>query len=216
MDQVLSEIAEAIGCTYASLYRGEDPNAQKYLDGGPPGYKHNQAWIYANYPPGVANPPGRSTHELFNDGAAYPGFAGEKLEPWQLGIDVDDAHVQAFISEARRRGWVVTITYPGSAVEYHHVNFRFKPHTAPPFKPLHHGSRGSRVIKLSRRLHFIRHRTGAPFLSRRYFKFKLEVVEAVKEFQREHKLTADGVVGTHTHEQIERTFRHQYAKRGRK
>lgn len=213
MDKIIAKRLAASGATAASLYRGEDPNAAKYLTGAAPCYKHDQAWIYANYPPGVANPPYHSTHELFNDGAAYPVADGAKLEPWQLGQDIDDAHVDEYMAVARKEGAVVTRTYPTSPVEYHHVNDRFKPRFVPPFDPLGHGDRGIRVLKLTRRLHYIRHRNGAPFLSRPYGTYKLEVVEAVKEFQREHSLSADGVVGIHTFEQIERTFRHQWQRR---
>lgn len=205
----LKILKAASGCAFASIYRGTDA-ADLLAQCG----KHDQAWLYNNLPPGVANPPGHSTHELFNDGVAYPGPDGMKLEYWQVGLDIDDAHVEGFCAAARGRGWVATITYPGSAVEHHHVNFRFEPHAAPPFKPLRHGSRGPRVVRLTRRLHFIHHPGGHAYLHRRYWKFKDPVVAAVKDFQRDHKnLRVDGVVGIHTHEQIERTFRSQYRAR---
>lgn len=204
----LQILKAATGCTFASIYRGTDA-ADLLAQCG----KHDQAWLYANLPAGQANRPGGSTHELFNDGVAYPGAWGAKLEYWQCGIDLDDAHVAAFCAAARERGWTVTVTYPTSPVEYHHVNFRYEPHAAPPFKLLKHGSRGPRVVKLTRRLHYIRHRNGPPFLRRRFWKFKDEVVDAVKEFQREHHLKPDGVVGIHTWEQVQRTFRHQRQRR---
>ena len=196
-----------------SCYRGQDPHAQKYLTGGAPCYKHNQAWIYANYPPGVANPPGISTHECRNDGAAYPVPVGAKLEYWQVGLDVDTSGVHRFMEAGRRHGYVITQTYPGSAVEAHHVNFRFRPKYVPPFNPLNKGDHGRRVEKLTRRLHYIHERGNGPFLDRSYKEFKQPVVAAVKHFQQEHHLDPDGVVGIHTFEQIERTFRHQWKAR---
>src|SRR5213592_4041601 len=75
-----------------------------------------------------ANAPGQSTHERFNDGKAYtfwPPFI--KLPVWARGIDVQRDRVDAFCAEARREGFTVTLTYPGSAKEAQHVNFRKKP-----------------------------------------------------------------------------------------
>lgn len=223
MDKIIQELLDESGARAESLYRGSDPRAAKFLTGGPPCYKHDQAWIYAHYPPGVANPPGISTHELFNDGAAYPVPVGARLEAWQLGIDIDDPHVVAFMEAGRKRGYVITQTYPGSSVEYHHVNFRFKPKYVPPFDPMELHERGDRIIHLTKRLHFIRAPHSGPYLVRPrgklwvpYGTFKVEVEEAVEEFQRDHHLKPDGVVGIHTFEQIERTFRHQYQRRKRR
>jgi hypothetical protein len=203
------------GCTYASVYRGSDPGAAKYLTGGAPCYKHNQAWIYANYPPGVANPPGRSTHEKYSDGVAYLGPIGRPLLWWQCGIDVDDAHVQAFIAAAREEGWTVTITYPGSAVEYHHVNFRLAPGPIKKSIPvLKEGSKGPRVKRLTKHLHFIHSpHHGDPYLDHTPSTFNSNVVAAVKKFQADHHLTADGVVGHHTAVQIKVSVRNEARKR---
>lgn len=212
---ILAQIKSETGCVYASVYRGEDPAAQQYLTGAAPCYKHNQAWIYANYPPGVANPPGRSTHELRSDGVAYLGPAGRPLFWWQCGIDVDDAHVQAFIAAAKRHGWVATITYPGSAVEYHHVNFRIEPkfHVFPVLKK---GSKGPRVKHLTRKLHFVSHpgQYGKHYLGASHFKYNDTVASAVKRFQADHHLTADGVFGHHTAKQLNVSVR--YEKKNRK
>ena len=71
--------------------------------------------------------PGESTHELRNDGKAYSGHARDKLKWWQCGIDVNDSDVQRFIAAAKKRGWVVSQTYPLSKTEFHHVNFRKPP-----------------------------------------------------------------------------------------
>lgn len=197
---ILLEIKKEIGCTYNSLYRGQDPNAQKYLKGTAPCYKHNQAWIYANYPPGVANPPGYSTHECKNDGVAYSWPRGGTIPWWACGIDVDVAHVQAFINAAAKRGWLATITYPGSAVEYHHVNFRKLPKYKV-FKDLKSGQRGPRVWILTWRL------LKLGYMAKATAHFYDPVTLAVKTFQRKHHLTSDGIVGPATWHQLAVNYR---------
>lgn len=124
----LREVLSASGARLQSCYRGADAEALLHQLG-----KSSQRELYAGWVarrPGFnpANPPGFSTHELRNDGAAYPQWPrGARIPWWACGIDVDDAHVPAFIAAARARGWVVTQTYPTSAGEYHHVNFRKPP-----------------------------------------------------------------------------------------
>lgn len=208
----LAAIKQTTGCTYASIYRGEAAAAQKYLTGAAPCYKHNQAWIYAHYPPGVANPPGYSTHECRNDGVAYTQWLrGAPIPWWACGIDVDDAHVQAVCNAARGRGWIVTITYPGSTVEYHHVNFRKQP-TINIFKPLKRGSKGRRVKALQKKLALIRRPTTKKH--EHYLKWNQAsgiygeaTAAAVKKFQHDHHLTVDGVYGLHTHRQMKVSWR---------
>lgn len=124
----LTQILNASGARLQSCYRGADAEQLLRKLG-----KHSQRELYqahqhdpARFAP--ANPPGYSTHELRNDGEAYPGVKrGGRLKWWQCGIDIDDAHVQAFIREAAKRGYNVARTYPTSRAEYHHVNFRRPP-----------------------------------------------------------------------------------------
>ena len=108
-------------CTFNSIYRGTDARAILHKHG-----KHDQAELYATLPPGTANPPGRSTHELRSDGRPYPGPIGRKLRWWQQGFDVNDDDVPKVIKAANLRGWDVWQPYPGG-VEFHHLNFRRKP-----------------------------------------------------------------------------------------
>lgn len=124
----LRTILRESGARLQSVYRGHDAEALLHRVG-----KHSQTELYQCWlrrTPGCnpANPPGFSTHELRNDGAAYSQWKrGARIPWWAVGIDVDDAHVHAFIRAAARHGWKVAQTYPGSRSEYHHVNFRRPP-----------------------------------------------------------------------------------------
>jgi hypothetical protein len=123
----LTAVLGESGAHLESCYRGADAEALLRKLG-----KHSQAWLYEHQgrpeQPNPANPPGRSTHELRNDGAAYAQWkAGARIPWWACGIDIDDAHVPQLLRAAARRGWQVSRTYPSSIREYHHVNFRKPP-----------------------------------------------------------------------------------------
>lgn len=123
----LTQLLKESGATLQSCYRGTDAEALLHRLG-----KSSQADLYdgwthrrAGFNP--ANPPGFSTHELRSDGAAYPSVKrGGALKWWQCGIDIDDAHVLAFVAAAKRHGWDVWRPYPTGS-EYHHVNFHKPP-----------------------------------------------------------------------------------------
>jgi hypothetical protein len=151
-----------------------------------------------------ANPPGKSTHERRNDGVAYawwiPFF---KLPVWARGIDVQPDRVGAFCAEARREGFTVTLTYPGSPKEAQHLNFRKQPRVNLwKVRPLREGMRGPRVSLVVRMLWaLIDPQTGRPYLDRHVRprgKMTPRVAAAVKAFQRDHHLEASGVVGIDT------------------
>jgi hypothetical protein len=201
----LKAIKDATGCVYASIYRGTDSRTLLEQCG-----KHDQKWLFENLPPGQANPPGASTHELFNDGVAYTWPAHVKMSWWHCGIDVDDAHVQAACDAARARGWIVTITYPTSPVEHHHINFRKRP-IINLFKPLKLGSDGPRVKRLTQRLARLH---PPPTPGQTYMEwhgvtshFTDHVEKAVKHFQSDHLLAPDGVVDSHTNAQLRVAWR---------
>lgn len=200
---VVTLILHESGATLASGYRGTDAEGLLAKCG-----KHDQAWLYAHLPPGQANPPGRSTHELRSDAVAYRGPVGRPLRWWQCGLDLDDAHVASFIARARTHGWIVTVTYPTSPVEYHHVNFRKPPIL---YRAMKRGSRGPRVLRLTARLCYLRSpHTGKVYLEgKRRARFGSEVEAAVRAFQKDHHLHADGVVGAHTAAQVQVSFRRQ-------
>jgi hypothetical protein len=106
--------------TLNSAYRGEDAKAILHAHG-----KHTQAEIHLELP-AISNPAGRSTHELFSDGVAFPGPVGRKLEEWQLGFDVNDGDVATMKLHAKRHGWELFQPY-SRGVEFHHLCFKHRP-----------------------------------------------------------------------------------------
>ena len=71
-----------------------------------------------------ANPPGKSSHELRSDGAAFPGPAGRELRWWELGLDCSSS--DQLLSLLRELGYKARKPYT-SASERHHVNFSVEP-----------------------------------------------------------------------------------------
>jgi hypothetical protein len=201
LEQVMRACLHESGATLQSCYRADDVSALLAKCG-----KHSQTWLYQHQgrpeQPNPANPPGRSTHELRNDGVAYRGPAGMPLPYWCVGIDIDDAHVQAFIRAAAKHGWIATITYPGSRSEYHHVNWRREPIY---FRALKRGMRGPRVWALKQNLRTLGYFHGDD--GHRGFGERLK--DAVVAFQRAYHLTADGIVGAHTQAAIKAALRRQ-------
>jgi hypothetical protein len=167
-----------------------------------------------------ANPPGRSTHERFNDGKAYKHWpAFRRLPPWARGIDVERSRVPEFCAEARKEGFTVTLTYPGVAAEAQHVNFRKDPKISLwKFRPLKAGSKGPRVSDVVRRLWQLRDpQTSKPYLDPKILPRGVmtpQVVAAVKAFQRDHHQKEDGEVGIHTIRAMRAMLRVQQAKAG--
>lgn len=128
---VFETLVRETGAHVNSIYRGEDAAAILHRN-----HHQTQAEIYATYPPGVANPPGRSTHELFSDGVAYNVPQGHRLPAWCQGIDVNDGDVPAMIAAAKRHGWDLFQPYH-AGVEFHHLNFRHEPKVKAAVKARH-------------------------------------------------------------------------------
>lgn len=218
---LLTVVQQETGCSYASIYRGSEATGLLHQLG-----KLSQAELYDGWVqrrPGFnpANPPGRSTHELRNDGVAYRGRAGRKLRWYQCGIDVDDEHVDDFIKACNRHRWHAHITYPNTPSEHHHVNLTRRPRFGPAVwwrvRPVQLHSRGPRARSVIRLLRG----TMSPVTHERYLKpqgtpgrvITPHHVEAIKHFQRDHHQKADGVVGLQTYRALRAAHRRQEAKR---
>lgn len=121
---ILKKIKEETGCTYNSIYRGDDAAGILHAHD-----KSTQRELYQGFIEGrpgflPANPPDRGTHILKGDGVVGKLFA--KLPWWRCGIDVDDDEVEKVIAAAARHGWKLYRPYP-SSLERHHLNFAEKP-----------------------------------------------------------------------------------------
>lgn len=171
------------GLTYNSIYRGDDAASILHAHG-----KHTQRELYASMPGGV-NPPDRGTHVLLGDGTV--GKLHEKLDPMRCGIDVDDTLVKKLIAAGRRRGITFAQPYPSGA-EYHHLSAT----KWADWPTLHVGDTGDAVKLLSRRLAYVVDGHGKPYDAhgeRRHFDHAL--AEALRAYQRDHDLKADGIFG---------------------
>lgn len=151
-------------------------------------------WGFIRHLPGYnpANPPGQSTHELYNDGVAFRGPRGMPLPQYKCGMDWNNGAEAA--RAGREEGFVTTLTYPNSRGEAQHVNCRKKPRY---FKSLRFHKRGHRVRQLQIRLRYLGyfdHHVGSYFGNDTY--------HALKKFQHDHHLRSDGVYGVHTHHQL--------------
>ena len=152
-----------------------------------------------------ANPPGFSTHERRNDGAAYPGRRGSLLEDWQVGMDWSPPG--PVVREAAKRGWIVTVTYPDSAQEAHHLNFRKAPELEIELKK---GDTGKKVQEFTQKLANLRSpKTSEPYLDHDHSRFDKFVVAAVKRFQADYQQKQDGEFGSQTATQLEVALREQ-------
>jgi peptidoglycan hydrolase-like protein with peptidoglycan-binding domain len=224
MVPVFAVAKEKVGVSvlYNSIYRGQDAASILHRYG-----KHTQAELYQMWLNGQgnpANPPGRSTHECRSDGVPYPGPIGRKLRYWQVGFDVNDAYIAATKTafanlkhhKLGRKFIAVSVEafqpYPGSS-EFHHLNLKKKPIIRLP--DLKKGSKGKRVYALTTKLALIPRPSKYGDKGETYFSwshrtraFGVGVEKAVKKFQRDHHLQADGIVGPQTSAQIKTSWKH--------
>ena len=206
------------GLVYNSIYRGSDPKAAGILRrfGKATQVMLSNGWV--RHLPGFnpANLPGFSTHELFNDGVAYPVPRGTPLRYYQVGIDSTNA--PGFVESARELGFTATITYPGNPREGHHANFRRQPKLKV-FNTLRKGSSGARVPVIRKNLALVCvPETGHPYLASpkrskgSQFFFDANLSAALKAFQRDHMQKADGVYGIRTARQLNASVRYHKNK----
>lgn len=122
MYPLLRKLEKETGCSFNSIYRGDDVAALLHRNG-----KSTQRELYEKFLRGEgapANPPTLGTHILIGDGTV--GRVGERLRWWRCGIDVNDSDVSELIAAAKRHGWELYQPY-SSPSEFHHLNFRRRP-----------------------------------------------------------------------------------------
>jgi Putative peptidoglycan binding domain len=78
------------------------------------------------------------------------------------------------------------------------------------FTPLHLGSRGKRVVAITRRLAYLRIPGSKDrYLSRWHWRYGKKVKAAVRLFQKFHRLPETGIVDRETGAEIQASFKHQ-------
>jgi peptidoglycan hydrolase-like protein with peptidoglycan-binding domain len=147
--------------------------------------------------------------------AAYPGTSNHG---WGKAIDLEATWMRGWIDDhGSAFGWRKTEAFS----EWWHVNYVLEGHHwAPPFEPLSKGDRGKRVRFYTKRLAFIHEPGGRAYLKRPKGRpgrvFKKDVKQAVEDFQQDHGLKGDGVIGPRTGRKIGEVFHKQYVKRKNK
>lgn len=150
-----------------------------------------QQQLYAELGPGIAAVPGTSNHG------------------WGVAIDVPAPWMWAWLQEhGDPFGWDKTEAFH----EAWHWNF-VGGVSFPTFVPLKQGARGKRVLKFARRLAFVRPDGKPAYLPKATRRFTQRMRRAVREFQTDHGLSADGVIGPKTAAKINGVFRRQYQAR---
>ena len=202
----IREIKRRTGATLNSCDRSSD--AEPFLKRCKPA-KMSQRELYEGFRlgrPGFnpANPPGQSTHERRNDGVAYPGPAKLPLAYWCVGMDWENA--DGVMEAAAALGFTATRTYPLSAREQHHLNFRKEPKVRL-LKPLRLGSKGYRVARMTQRLATVLDAEGKPYLPRGQGVFDAVVESALRRFQADWGQQVDGIYGQQSSRQLGVAFR---------
>jgi len=198
-------LKERTGATLNSCDRSPDAEPILRLHGKLSQRQLYEGWLARKPGFNPANAPGFSTHERRNDGSAYPGRRGGRLEDWQVGMDWSDP--QAVIRAATRRGWVVAVTYPSNAREAHHLNFKKGPELD---VVLASGDSGPKVEELTDMLVRLRSpKTTEPYLLHARRKYDRRVVRAVRRFQADYLQKVDGKYGPQTATQLAVALREQ-------
>ena len=139
--------------------------------------------------------------------AAYPGTSNHG---WGIAVDLPNAWEQDWIwHHGAQFGWKKTEAFS----EPWHFNYVGSQHF-PEFVTLKHGAQGRRVRMYCKRLMYIRGKGGKRYLNRKIpeSKFRVDMVKAVRFFQRDHGLHVDGVIGPETAAVINAAWHHQWHK----
>jgi GH25 family lysozyme M1 (1,4-beta-N-acetylmuramidase) len=208
---VVQEARRRSGETLQSAFRGVEARSLLRRLG-----KRDQATLYYGWLRRLrgfrpAHPPGHSTHECYSDGVWPPGYrSGQRIPPELVGQDWGP-NSSRVIAAYRAMGIPAVHPY-SSALELQHVGYPKVPKRMP--KPLERGQLSPRVIILKRRLAFVRrpdHHTTYWGADRKVF-FSKALEDAVKRYQADHHLKADGVVGEHTWAQLDASTRYWKAE----
>lgn len=168
-------------------------------------------WGWVNRLPGYnpANPPKNSPHECYSDGVSPPGYRrGQRIPNAMCGEDWSNG--PAAIETYRRMGVPAYRPYSDGR-EVQHVGMSRLPKRFPYFSSLRVGSKDKNVVTLKRRLAFVprpKDKGGKVYYpgdkkAQRSPIFTDALSDAVKRFQRDHGLPADGVVGPVTWAQLD-------------
>lgn len=147
----------------------------------------------------------------------YIGHVNSDVPPVGMKFKEGDKLGQANNSLNAGRGWIeLGLWPPGPDGNGARIAPLFSPIVVtPPFKPIGKGSRGPRVVRITKRLAYIHKRDGGAYLDRWYFKVKDPVVAAVRAFQKNHRLRVTGVIDSATAAEINATFERAWKKRGK-
>lgn len=197
------EVKRRTGETLNSCFRGIEARAILAAHG-----KHDQTYLYQGFLrhlPGFnpANPPGFSPHECRSDGVSPPGYKrGAKIPPELCGQDWQNAW--RVIAAYRAMGVAAYHPY-SSRFEGQHVGIAKTPKKLP--VGLEEGVKDKRVRQLKRDLHVcVRpHSGGVHYWPSPDFgpTFTPALAKAVRQFQHDHGLKADGIIGHMTQVQLD-------------
>lgn len=151
-------------------------------------------------------------YKLYQEGrGALAAVPGTSNHGWGIAVDLAEPWMRDWMdAHGAKYGWRKTEAFS----EWWHENF-VGGVSFPTFKPLKKGSRGPRVVRLTKRFAYIHPSSHKAYLPRFYWKFKQPVENAVKRFQRDQGLKADGVIGPKTAARINGVFKRQFHERGR-
>jgi peptidoglycan hydrolase-like protein with peptidoglycan-binding domain len=154
-----------------------------------------------------------STWATFQAGGPLAAVVGTSEHGCGKAVDLKAPWMRSWIDDhGARWGWRKIEAFS----EWWHVNYvggKF----AAPFKVLRYGSHETKRIRwYTKRLAFIRPDHQPSYLKSKRGVFDLEVRAAVREFQRDHDLDDDGIIGEDTAHRISAVFHKQYEARNKR